>query len=185
MAGDWWQKLANLRLLVTYQYVRPGKQLVFMGTEIAQDSEWNHDSSVDWHVAKLADRAALLRFFEALGKLYLETPALWRADPQPESFEWIDAGDAENSVLSFVRRDGADHVVVVMNMTPVPRDGYRIGAPAAGRYVERFSSDDRTFGGSDVETPKALSTEPVSTHGRAQSLVLRLPPLGALVLAPA
>jgi 1,4-alpha-glucan branching enzyme len=96
----------------------------------------------------------------------------------------IDAGDAENSVLSFVRRDGSDHVVVVMNMTPVPRDGYRIGAPAAGRYVERFSSDDLAFGGSEHQTPKSIATEAVAAHGRPQSMVLSLPPLGALVLTP-
>jgi 1,4-alpha-glucan branching enzyme len=184
LPGDWWQKLANLRLLVTYQYVRPGKQLVFMGTELAQDGEWNHDSSIDWHVQELPDRQKLLRFFERLGQFYLQTPALWRSDPQPESFEWIDAGDRENSVLSFVRRDGHDHVVVVMNMTPVPRDDYRIGAPSAGRYVELFSSDAPELGGSAYETVKSVQTEPISVHGRAQSISLRLPPLGVIVLGP-
>ncbi len=184
MPGDWWQKLANLRLLTTYQYVRPGKQLVFMGSEIAQEREWNHDSSVDWHVLELEDRKRLLKFFERLGAFYLATPALWRGDPQPESFEWIDAGDRDNSVLSFIRRDGSDQVVVVMNMTPVPRDAYRIGVPLPGRWREVFSSDDPELGGSDYQTLKEVFTDDQPLHGRKQSVALNLPPLGAIVLRP-
>ena len=186
MPGDHWQKLANLRLLLAYQYTRPGKQLVFMGTEIAQEREWSHDSSVDWHLLD-ADpmRQKLAAFVERLGRLYLDTPALWENDPSPYSFEWIDCGDHDNSVLSYVRRGGGEHVVVVMNMTPVPRDGYRVGVPEARRYRELLSTDDPAFGGSEVETPKELVPDAIPLHGRAQSVSLVLPPLGLLVLGPA
>jgi 1,4-alpha-glucan branching enzyme len=184
MPGDRWQQFANLRLLFTYQYTRPGKQLVFMGSELAPDAEWSHEHSLDWHLADDPPRAGLLRFFEDLGRLYRDTPCLWRRDPDPESFSWIDCQDRDNSVVSYLRRDGDELVVVVLNGTPVPREHYRIGAPLAGRYVERFSSDRPQYGGSEFPTPPAVDTEPVPFHGYPQSLRLRLPPLGALVLAP-
>jgi len=182
MPGDFWQKLANVRLLLCYEYTRPGKQLVFMGAELGQHHEWNHDGSLDWHLA--SERPGLLAYVEELGSLYRDTPALWRGDPNPESFEWIDCADRENSVMSFLRRDGADSVLVVMNFTPVPRDHYRIGAPAPGRYRLRLSTDDGRFGGSDYAVSEIYDSEPIAMHGRAQSLSLRLPPLAALILVP-
>ena len=185
MPGDDWQRFANLRALLTYQYTRPGKKLVFMGTELAPDGEWNHDVSLDWHLADDPMRAAFRQFVADLGHLYRTTPSLWRKDPDPDGFTWIDCGDWEGSVLSFLRRDGEEHVIVVMNLTPVPRDDYRIGTPAAGRYLERFSSDDRRYGGSDVDTLSEVTSDPVPYHGHPQSIVLKLPPLGVLVLAPA
>ena len=184
MPGDHWQKLANLRLVIAYQCARPGKQLMFMGTEIAQPNEWNVESSLDWHLAADPDRQALRAFISEMGKLYFSVPAFWRGDPNPESFEWIDFADRDNTVLSFLRRDGADHAVVVFNFTPVPRVGYRVGAPEAGRYVCVLSTDDSRFGGSGYEIRDAVDTEPEGQHGRAQSFVLTLPPLGALVLLP-
>ncbi len=184
MPGDFWQKLANLRLLLAYQFTRPGKQLMFMGTEIGQHGEWNVDGSVDWHLADHPQRRALLAYVAELGKLYAERPELWRGDPDADSFEWIDCTDRDNSVLVYVRKVEGSHAVVVLNLTPVPRDDYRIGVPHAGRYVERLSTDDKRWGGSDYGTPHELWTEPVPSHGRAQSLNLRLPPLGALVLIP-
>jgi len=185
MPGDAWQKLANLRLLLTYMYTRPGKQLLFMGTEIAPDREWNHDRSLDWHLMADPMRAKFSAFLEELGRLYRATPALWRADPDPEGYAWIDASDARQSVVSYRRRAGAEEVVVVLNLTPTPRPGYRIGAPHAGRWIEVFSSDESRFGGSDVETVREIEAEPVAMHGFPQSLRLELPPLGALVLRPA
>jgi 1,4-alpha-glucan branching enzyme len=182
--GDLWQKLANLRLLLTYQYTRPGKKLLFMSTELAQHREWNHDTSIDWHLTDDSRRQALMRFMEELGRLYRETPALFRADPNPESFEWIDCSDRHNSVVSYIRRDGADQVLVVLNFTPVPREDYRIGAPMPGRWYELLSSDDSSFGGSEFDTLPFVDTEAVPHHGRPQSIVLQLPPLGALVLSP-
>jgi 1,4-alpha-glucan branching enzyme len=185
MPGDHWQRFANLRLLFTYQYTRPGKILLFMGSELAPWAEWNHERSLDWHLMEDPQRRGLLAFFEDLGRLYREEPALWRADPDPEGFAWIDTRDRQNSVLSYVRRDGARQVLVVLNLTPMPRSQYRVGVPRAGRWVRRFSSDDHRYGGSDVETPPLLETQAVPFHGHPDSLLLELPPLGALVLAPA
>ncbi len=184
MPGDFWQKLANLRLLMAYQFTRPGKQLMFMGTEIGQHGEWNVDGSVDWHLADHPQRQALLSYVAELGKMYAERPELWQSDPDPEGFEWIDCTDRDNSVLVYVRKTYDSHMVVVLNLTPVPRDDYRIGVPQAGRYIERLSSDDKRWGGSDYDTPHELYTEPVPSHGRPQSLNVRLPPLGALVFIP-
>ncbi len=185
MPGDHWQKFANLRLLYTYQYTRPGKILLFMGSELAPSAEWSHERSLDWHLMEDPQRRGLLAFFEDLGRLYREESCLWRADPDPEGFAWIDTRDRENSVLSYVRRDGPGQIMVVLNLTPIPRAHYRVGVPRAGRWVRRFSSDDRRYGGSDVETSGEVETQPVPFHGQAQSLVLELPPLGALVLSPA
>ena len=183
MPGDLWQKLANLRLLLAYQYTRPGKKLLFMSTELAQHREWNHDTSIDWHLAEDSRRQALMQYIADLGHLYQDTPALWRGDPNPESFEWIDCADRQNSVVSYIRRDGGDQIVVVLNFTPVPRESYRIGAPRAGRWYERLSSDDPGYGGSEFETREYVDAEPVPHHGRPQSIVLELPPLGALILS--
>jgi 1,4-alpha-glucan branching enzyme len=184
MPGDSWQKFANLRTLLAYQFTRPGKSLLFMGTELAPYREWDHDRSLDWDLADDPLRQGLSRFLEDLGRLYRETPCLWRRDPDPEGFAWIDCSDAEQSVLSYQRSDAGDHVAVVLNLTPVPREGYRIGAPASGRYALRLSSDDLRYGGSGFAPAAGLETEPVACHGRPQSMVLRLPPLCALVLAP-
>jgi 1,4-alpha-glucan branching enzyme len=185
LPGDFWQKLANLRILLAYQYTRPGKELVFMGTEFAQHNEWNHDASIDWHIAEHPQRRALQDYLGELGRLYRATPALWRSDPQPESFEWIDCTDKDNTVLSYLRRDGNDIAIVVFNFTPVPRPEYRIGVPLSGRYVEKLSSDDIRFGGSEFETLSVVEADPIPAHNRPYSLKLRIPPLGALILTPA
>jgi 1,4-alpha-glucan branching enzyme len=182
MPGDEWQRLANLRLLLGYMFAQPGKKLLFMGSEIAQGREWQYDQSLDWHLADDPMRAGLLLFLEELGRLYHESPCLWRVDPDPEGFAWIDCNDRENSVICYERRDGDDHLIVVLNFTPVPREDYRIGAPAPGRYRRRFTSDDPRYGGSAFSTLDAVDAEPVPFHGYPQSLRLRLPPLGALVL---
>jgi 1,4-alpha-glucan branching enzyme len=184
MPGDHWQKLANLRLILTYQYTRPGKQLVFMGTEIAQDREWNVESSIDWHLQELPDRAALGVFIQHLGVMYRDNSILWRADPNPESFEWIDFNDRENTVLSYLRRDGLDSIVVIFNFTPVPRPGYRIGAPERGQWRCLLNTDDARFGGSNCYPVDTYETLEEWSHGRPQSLVLNIPPLAALVLLP-
>jgi 1,4-alpha-glucan branching enzyme len=184
MPGDIWQKFANLRLLLAYQYTRPGKKLVFMGTEIAPWREWNHDVSLDWHLAQDPRHGSLLAFVERMGRIYNENPPLWRQDASHEGFSWIDVSDRDSSVVSYVRRDGTDHVLVVLNLTPMPRQGYRIGAPANVEYAEVMSSDDIEFGGSGYGTVKQVRAEPTPYHGYPQSIALNLPPLGALVLAP-
>jgi 1,4-alpha-glucan branching enzyme len=184
MPGDEWQKYANLRTLLTYQYTRPGKQLLFMGTELAPEREWNHDAALEWHLAEDPPRMKLARFLEGLNRLYRDTPCLWRSDPDPHGFRWIDCTDREHSVVSYERRFADEHVLVVLNLTPVPRPDYRIGAPQAGGYRERFSSDSPQYGGSDFDTLAEIETDQIPYHGYPQSLLLHLPPLGALILSP-
>jgi len=185
MPGDHWQKMANIRLLLTYQYTRPGKQLMFMGTEVAQVREWNVESSVDWHLAELPDRVGLREFIRALGEAYMACPVFWRSDPNPETFEWIDFNDKENTVLSYMRRDGLDPAIVIFNFTPVPRPSYRIGAPEAGTWRCVINTDEPRFGGSGCFPATTYEADTTNwCHGRTQSLVLDIPPLGALVLVP-
>jgi 1,4-alpha-glucan branching enzyme len=183
MPGDQWQKLANLRLLLAYQYTRPGKVLLFMGTELAPHEEWNHDVSLPWHLAHDPKRQGLQRFMARLATVHREHPALWRRDVDPDGFRWIDCDDGQHSIVSYARYDGDAHVVVVLNLTPAPRDDYRIGAPSAGTYVELLSSDAAELGGSGYATTARAATEPIAWHGFPQSMRLRLPPLGGLVLA--
>ncbi len=186
MPGDEWQKLANLRLLLAYQYTRPGKQLLFMGTELAPHLEWNHDASLEWHLADDPARRGLARFLAELGALYQAEACLWRSDPDGNGFAWIDCADRDSSIVSYERRDGAAHLVVVLNLTPVPRDGYRIGIPGAGGYAVRLDSDATEFGGSGYRAhAPAVTVEDIPWHGHPRSVVLRLPPLAALVLEPA
>ncbi|HSC89941.1 MAG TPA: 1,4-alpha-glucan branching protein GlgB [Polyangiaceae bacterium] len=186
MPGDFWQKVANLKLLYAYQVTRPGKQLMFMGGEFGQHTEWNVDGSIDWHLLGHPERRGLIEFVAELGRMYQATPELWRADSDSASFAWIDCSDRENSVMVFRRSIPGEsgHVVVALNLTPVPRDGYRVGAPQAGRYVELLSSDRVEFGGSGYPTSRELHTDAIPAHGFDQSLVLSLPPLAALVLRP-
>jgi 1,4-alpha-glucan branching enzyme len=187
MPGDFWQKRANLRALLAYQFTRPGKKLVFMGTELAPWGEWNHDRGLPWEQAAEPERAAFLAFVRALGALYREHPALWRHDHDPHGFHWIDVGDRDQSVVSYVRRDGDAHAVVVLNLTPVPRERYRVGVPARCGYTVALNSDEARFGGSGyaglVEGAR-VEADAVPYHGHAQSAALTLPPLGALVLVP-
>jgi len=182
MPGDFWQQFANLRLLLAYQFTRPGKKLLFMGTELAPYNEWTNDASLDWHLADDPFRKGLASFMKELGSLYNESPCLWKKDHEPGGFYWIDCTDRDNSIISYVRQADEDFLVIVLNFTPVPRDGYRIGVPKAGRYIQRLSSDSPHFGGSNYETSQELHTEPIPAHGHAQSLNLRLGPLGALML---
>ncbi len=184
MPGDEWQKFANLRLLLAYQFTRPGKKLLFMGTELAPYREWHHAESLDWHLADDPRRQGLACLLEALGALYLKNACLWRHDPEPEGFEWVDAADHEQSVLSYLRVAGENCALVVLNLTPVPRENYRIGAPAAGRFDILLSTDSAHFGGSGYPLTPHLESEAIACHGRPHSLVLSLPPLAALVLAP-
>jgi 1,4-alpha-glucan branching enzyme len=185
MPGDEWQKFANLRLLLTYMYTHPGKKLLFMGTELASWDEWYHDSGLDWHLQSDSMRAAFQQFMRDLGKLYLESPALWKLDTLPEGFSWIDCNDSDSSVLSYIRYDKEGHLVCVLNLTPVPRHGYRIGVPGAQGYHERLNSDSVHYGGSNVGNAAFVRVEAIPFHGFPNSISLTLPPLGCLVLEPA
>ncbi|MCB9556723.1 MAG: 1,4-alpha-glucan branching protein GlgB [Deltaproteobacteria bacterium] len=182
MPGDDWQKAANLRLLLAYQYSSVGKKLLFMGGEFGQRAEWNHDHSLDWHLAAQPLHAGIQQFFKDLGRLYRETPALWLWDYQPRGFHWIDCNDVSQSVLSFARFGPDGHAVCVFNFTPVVRHGYRIGLPAGGRYREALNSDGAAYGGSNVGNGGWVYAHSAPCHGLAHSAEVSLPPLGALVL---
>ena len=184
MPGDLWQQFANLRLLLAYQYTRPGKQLLFMGTEFAQQNEWNFDTSLDWHLAAQPRHQAMQTYVAELGRLYVATIALWQRDPDPEGFEWIDCTDREQTVISYLRKSAAGHVLVVLNFTPAPRENYRIGVPTSRSYRTLLSSDDSRFGGSGMGPNARFHSQSEPWHGRAQSLLLTLPPLAALILEP-
>jgi 1,4-alpha-glucan branching enzyme len=184
MPGDAWQMLANLRLLLAYQWTRPGKKLVFMGTELAAPTEWNHDVSLDWGLTHDPQRARFVEYMRALGAMYQAHPPFWRHDHDPHGFQWVDVADKQNSVVSYVRRDGDDHVLVVLNLTPVPRDRYRIGVPEEVPYRCLLSSDDRHFGGSGWQCPDVAPAQAVPFHGHAHSIELSLPPLAMVVYAP-
>ncbi|MFL6197658.1 MAG: 1,4-alpha-glucan branching protein GlgB [Thermoanaerobaculia bacterium] len=188
MPGDAWQKLANLRLLYGYMWAQPGKKLLFMGAELAQYREWNHETSLDWHLLDDPGHAGVCRWLEDLNRLYREEPALHELDASPDGFEWIDANDALNSVLTFLRKseDGRAVFLVVLNFTPVPRQGYRVGVPRRGLWSEVLNSDAAEYQGSGVGNMGEVEAAEVPLHGRSWSLTLNLPPLGAVFFkAPA
>jgi 1,4-alpha-glucan branching enzyme len=183
MPGDAWQQFANLRLLFGHMWAHPGKKLLFMGGEFGQRREWTHDDALEWWVLGADDRhAGVQRWVEDLNRFYRATPALHELDFDRAGFEWIDAQDAEGSVLSYLRRarDGSC-VLVVANFTPIPRSNYLLGAPHPGYWAERLNSDATLYGGSGVGNLGGAHTVPVSAHGRYQALNLQLPPLGMLV----
>ena len=186
MAGDRWQKFANLRAYFGFMWTHPGKKLLFMGGEFAQDREWNHDQSLDWHLLDDPLHGGMQKLVRDLNHLYRDRPALHRLDCEPEGFEWIDASDAEQSVLVFLRKsdNGAPPVVVLCNLTPQVHHDYRIGVPLAEAWSEILNTDDAAYGGSDVGNRGVLQTEDVPWHGRQALLSLTLPPLATIVLAP-
>ena len=183
MPGDEWQRFANLRALFAYQYTRPGKPLLFMGSELGSYREWNHDGSLDWHLESRPLNGGLMRFLGDLGAVYRERSELWRGDPDLEGFRWLDADDRDQSVYAYMRRDGDQVMLVLLNLTPVPRPGYRAGAPLPGRYVLVLSSDDSKYGGSGYRLEAELESEPVEWQHQPVSLRVSLPPLGAVLLA--
>jgi 1,4-alpha-glucan branching enzyme len=184
MPGDPWQKLANLRALLAYQVTRPGKSLLFMGTELAVPAEWNHEQSLDWHLLHEPPRAAFMAFVARLGELYQHLSPLWGEDPEPEGFEWIDVSDRASSVLSYLRRSGDDHAVIVLNLTPVPHERYRVGVPEWGEYLFALDTDAKRWGGSGFGAQERVRVDDVPYHGRRYSVEIALPPLSALVLVP-
>jgi 1,4-alpha-glucan branching enzyme len=183
MPGDDWQKFANLRLLYSYQFMHPGKKLLFMGCEFGQWSEWDHDSSLEWHLLQQAPHSGLQRLVRDLNTLYRAEPALHASDCDQQGFQWIDCSDAGKSVVSFLRRYGDDGtvLVVVCNFTPVPRENYRIGVPYAGYWHEVLNSDAPIYGGSGKGNQGGSETVPLPMHGQPISLNLTLPPLSVVV----
>jgi 1,4-alpha-glucan branching enzyme len=185
MPGDEWQRFANLRALYTYMFCHPGKKLLFMGTEFGQGQEWISTQVLDWYVLDYPLHQGVQRLVADLNRLYRQTPALHRYEFAWQGFEWIDCHDSDNSVLSFVRRADDQFVVVVVNLTPVPHHGYRIGVPQGGEYREIFNSDSEYYAGSNMGNGIApLIAEDLPWMDRPFSLSLTLPPLAGIVLQP-
>ncbi len=187
MSGDPWQKLANLRNLYALMFAHPGRKLLFMGCEFGQTQEWNHDTELQWGVLHDPAHAGLQRLVRDLNHLYRHQPALHTRDDEPDGFAWIDVHDRSQSVFSFIRQGTEAHqaVAMVCNMTPVVRHGYRLGVPHAGVWRELLNTDSTHYGGSGIGNWGQVTAEPIPAHGHAHSVVLNLPPLGALWLTPA
>ncbi len=193
MPGDRWQKLANLRALYAYMWAHPGKKLLFMGGEIAQESEWSHERSLDWHLLERPEHAGIQSLVRDLNRLYREEPALWQVDSDPDGFWWIEPNDADSNVVAFARqsRDGGTAgeaggrvLVFVANLSPVPREAYRIGLPRATRWREAINTDSTFYGGRDVGNLGGVEPEPIPWHGQPVSAEVTLPPLAAIWLVP-
>ncbi len=185
MPGDEWQRFANLRLLYGFMWAYPGKKLLFMGGELGQSAEWNHDRSLDWHLLEAGPyHRGLQRLVADLNRLYRGEPALHEGDADPAGFRWMDCSDADGSVVAFCRfaRDERGIVLCAANFTPVVREGYRIGVPRAGYYVEAVNTDSEYYGGGNVGNGPGVRSEPIPCHGQPWSVSLTLPPLGALLL---
>jgi 1,4-alpha-glucan branching enzyme len=187
MPGDDWQRFANLRSLLSYQWTFPGKKLLFMGGEIGQSPEWNANGSVEWWLLEAGPyHRGVQRMVEDLNKLYQQERALWESDYDYDGFYWIDCGDAENSVLSFVRqnRDRTSTLAVILNLTPVVRGSYRIGLPKAGVWKEVFNSDCEIYGGGNQGNLGQVVATDAPMHNQQHSAALTLPPIGVVVFKP-
>jgi 1,4-alpha-glucan branching enzyme len=184
MPGDAWQKFANLRLLYGYMWGHPGKKLLFMGSDFGQWREWSHDRSLDWDLLEHPQHAGLRRWVRDLNTFYRGQPSLYEVDFEPSGFEWVEGGDSERSIISFLRRakDPADATLFICNFTPVPRHNYRVGVPVNGHWKEVLNSDAQLYGGSGLGNSGLLEAVPVPFDGRPYSLNLTLPPLGVVVL---
>jgi 1,4-alpha-glucan branching enzyme len=202
MPGDRWQQLANLRALYAWMWAHPGKKMLFMGSELAEEREWDNERPLDWWVLdQWEDHAKLRRMLAEANRLYRAEPALWELDFAPDGFHWIDASDSDNNILSFYRVRGSagpltgdatwptvplsDVVVCVANFSPVPQYGYRIGLPRGGRWLEVLNTDAKEWGGSGLGNLGEVWAQDFGWHGQAHSAEMVLPPLAVLWLVPA
>jgi 1,4-alpha-glucan branching enzyme len=187
MPGDDWRRFANLRTLLGYQWLFPGKMLLFMGCEFGQSGEWNANGQLDWWLLEAGPyHRGLQGFVKDLNRVYLQHPSLWKADYELAGFYWLDCSDTENSILSFVRQDpqGQAPLAVILNLTPVPRYHYRLGLPRAGKWREILNSDAAIYGGGNVGNLGGVRAEPHKSHSHPYSAELTLPPLSIIVLGP-
>jgi 1,4-alpha-glucan branching enzyme len=186
MPGSHEQKLANLRLLYSYMWTHPGKKLLFMSGELAQWTEWNVDTELDWALEAWENHRGVRLLLQDLNRLYRGEPALYAQDHRPEGFEWLDCSEPQATLLSYLRwaPDWRDVVVVATNFTPVHRPDFRLAVPWPGRWRVLLNSDAPVYGGSGAIVPQVLDTRPGALHGREQYLELPLPGLAALVLKP-
>jgi len=184
MPGDEWQQFANLRLVYSYMFTHPGSKLLFMGAEFGQGSEWNFSQSLEWYVLEYPNHRGIQETVKALNHLYRTEPALYEKSFEGSGFEWIDGGNANDSVLIYTRKghDPKNDLVIVLNLTPAPHHGFRVGVPESGNWKEIFNSDDKKYWGSGMLNGKAMKAEKEHWHGREYSIHVDLPPLGATVL---
>lgn len=182
MPGDEWQRFANLRLLFGYMFTHPGTKLIFMGGEFGQSSEWNFQHSLDWHLTQYDFHSGIQAVIRDLNQIYKTYPALYEKQFSAEGFQWIDYGDGENSVLTYIRKghDTKNDLFIACNFTPVPRTGYRVGMPRAGTIREIFNSDDKKYGGSGMHN-KVLKIDKTPWHGRDRSVEITIPPLAVVI----
>lgn len=178
MPGDRWQQAANVRFFLGWMFAHPGKKLLFQGMDIGQGKEWNHEESIPWHLLDYDEHKGMQNLVRDLNKIYTSESALYELDHEPGGFEWIDHDDADNSLFSFIRRDrNGEEVIVLINATPVPRPGYRLGIPNPGFYEEIFNSDSELYGGSNIGSYGGIPSQDVGAHGRPHSIEVNLPPL--------
>ena len=184
MPGDDWQKFANLRLLFGYMFTQPGKKLLFMGCEFGQWSEWNHEKSLDWHLLEYSPHRGVQLWVKHLNQLYRTERALYENDFSADGFEWIDCNDSENCILVMLRKGNLpeDSLVIILNFTPVPREGYRLGVPHDGNWKEILNSDSKIFFGSGLENKSSCVADSTKWHGQPYSVCLTLPPLSVIIL---
>jgi 1,4-alpha-glucan branching enzyme len=183
MPGDDWQKFANLRLLLSYQFTMPGKKLQFMGGELGQRTEWNHDAELDWCLQDIPTHAGISRLVKDLNRLYCSNPAMHQFDCSTEGFQWIDCDDSDGSTFSFIRRSSEqdDFFIVVLNFTAAVREKFRVGVPSSGFYREAFNTDSEIYGGSNVGNDGGVYSDPIASHHFEDSLSITLPPLATVV----
>ena len=184
MPGDDWQQFANLRALYGSMWTQPGKKLLFMGGELAQRSEWNHDASLEWNLLDSPAHRGVQRWVRDLNTLYRAEPALHELDCDPAGFAWIDCNDSTQSTLVYLRRGSStpNTVVVACNWTPVPRPGFRLGVPHGGFWRELLNSDSAWYGGSDLGNGGGVAAQPIPCHGHPHSISITLPPLAVVIL---
>ncbi|MEF2070532.1 1,4-alpha-glucan branching protein GlgB [Consotaella sp. CSK11QG-6] len=184
MPGDRWQKFANLRAYFGFMWAHPGKKLIFMGGEFGQSHEWQHDYSLDWHLLQYPEHKGVQSLMKDLNAFYRDTPAMHQLDCDPAGFEWVDAANADQTVLAFLRKDrDGNQVLIVSNFTPVPRHDHRLGVPTGGTWVEKVNTDREAYAGSNLTNPPVKADE-VPAHGRPYSVKLTLPPLATIMLMP-
>ncbi|HZB97149.1 MAG TPA: 1,4-alpha-glucan branching protein GlgB [Candidatus Sulfotelmatobacter sp.] len=187
MPGDRWQQFANLRAGLAWMWAHPGKKLLFMGGELAQEQEWSHERQLDWEALQQPEHAGVSQLVADLGALYKQTPALWETDASPAGFRWIDAGNADQNVISFLRIDaeGRPRLACIANFAPVVHHGYRVGLPLPGEWREVLNTDARAYWGSGQGNLGRVEAEPVPWHGFERSAAMTLPPLAVVWLTPA
>jgi 1,4-alpha-glucan branching enzyme len=179
MPGDRWQQLANLRAFLGYQWAHPGKQLIFMGTEFGQEAEWSEQHGLDWWLAEIPAHRGVQLLTKDLNELYSSTPALYERDNDPDGFQWINGGDADRNVLTFIRRDAAgDALVCALNFSGAPHRDFALGVPAAGQWQEILNTDAAAYGGSGVLNEGTLTAADEGVDGQPATLTVTLPPLG-------